>query len=103
MHAHKILALVTIILFTVTASALGAAYMKLGDIKGEANAQAEQQPQPSENLDSGTTQQPTGLLLPAIQKNRATATTDREAAAENDSKNKKKGNIEYQWKVEKGE
>ena len=91
MQAHKILTLITIILFTLTLtpSAFGAAYLKLGDIKGESTTQAEEQP--------------TGMLLPAIQKARATAPTGDEVAPKNDRKSKKKGNVDAKWKVEEGE
>jgi hypothetical protein len=93
MSVNKILVLVSLTLFTIAGSAFGAAYMKLGDIKGEATAQTEQTPATPQNVDSNTTEQPTGLLLPAIQNNRATDTAE----------TKKKGNVETQWKVEKGE
>ncbi len=57
------------------------------------------QPEPSspQSVKSGETAEPTGLLLPAVQKVRSSA-----GKSESDSKGKKGGNVEYEWKVEEG-
>lgn len=50
----------------------------------------------AQDLNSGETAQPTGLLVPAVQKARGDITLPAE------EKGKKKGNVEYGWKVEEG-
>lgn len=51
-------------------------------------------------MQGNQTPQPAGLLLPAVQKPRTAAPG---ASAPQSGPSKKKGNVEYNWKVEKGE
>lgn len=75
----------------LAAPAYSAGYIKLGDIKGEATDERH-----ATTPDSVQSKEPArpGLLLPAVQK-----------AQEQDQAGtgKKKGNVEYNWKVEEGQ
>ncbi|HSO06958.1 MAG TPA: hypothetical protein VLW45_06945 [Pelomicrobium sp.] len=91
-------------LFVITglalaAPALSAGYIKLGGVQGESTkarpAPTPAPAAPANKLQGSQDPKPAGLLLPAVQ-------SAREAAPESPA-GKKKGNVEYGWKVEKGE
>lgn len=79
-----------VVSIAAAAPAYSAAYMKFDGVKGDSS----QNPNPpSGNVTSSETPKPAGLLVPAVQKVREAANTE----------GKKKGNVEYEWKVEAGE
>ena len=80
-----------LISIAAAAPAYSAAYMKFDGVKGE--SKGSENPNPLNNVKSNETAQPAGLLLPAVQKARE---ADR-------AQGKKKGNVEYEWKIEAGE
>jgi hypothetical protein len=75
----------------LAAPAYSAGYLKIGDIKGEATD--ERHTATPGSVQSNEPAKP-GLLLPAIQKAQE---------PDRDGKAKKKGNVEYNWKVEEGQ
>jgi hypothetical protein len=89
----------------LAAPAYSAGYLKIGDIKGESTddrhgttidrAPASPQPTAPSRVQGNDTPKPAGLLLPAVQK-------AQEPAPARGEKGKKKGNVEYQWKIEEG-
>jgi len=97
----------------LAAPAHSAGYLKLGDIKGESTDdrhgstidRVQGGPQPAtpatpatpNRVQGNDAPKPAGLLLPAVQK-----AQDPAPGRAGEAK-KKKGNVEYQWKVEEGE
>lgn len=82
------------VLFSATASAAG--YLHIEGIKGESkNAEPEQ---PATQVESNQQAKPAGLLLPAVQRVRATTPS---APAPKDPP-PRGGNAETTWKIEKG-
>lgn len=100
---------------TLAAPAYSAGFVKLGDIKGESTDAGHAAPQsqaqggpvpatpaaPGQRVQGNQTPQPASLLLPAVQKPRAALAPG--ASAPQSGPSKKKGNVEYNWKIEKGE
>ncbi|MDT8382783.1 MAG: hypothetical protein RRB22_00050 [Gammaproteobacteria bacterium] len=83
-------ALIIAVGLALSAPVYSAAYIKLGDIKGESKSSS--QLEPAREIKSDETPKPAALLLPAVQK-------AREAGASGIGK---KGKVETQWKVEEG-
>ncbi|MFO7603172.1 MAG: hypothetical protein R6X06_05070 [Gammaproteobacteria bacterium] len=77
----------------LAAPAYSAGYIKLDGVDGE--SKPKNQSAPARGIKGNETPKPATLLLPAVQK-------AREGKADNASKAKKKGNVEYNWKVEEG-
>lgn len=98
MNIIKTLTVTTLACLALSQPALAAGYLKIGDIKGESTRSDQQKPN-NQDVKSGQTDQPAGLLLPAVQQVREAAPRPRP----NDSKGNKKGKVEASWKVEKGE
>lgn len=84
--------------FFLAGSAHAAGYMKFDGVKGE-TTKAATEPAPAQRLDSPTEAQPAALLLPAVQKVQA---DDAGQDQGDEAARKKKGNVEYGWKVEEG-
>lgn len=77
----------------VAVPAHSAGYLKLGDIKGESAKPGHAIP--GNRVMSNDAPKPAGMLVPAVQKARTDVPKSPDGA-------KKKGNVEYSWKVEEG-
>ena len=77
-----------------------AGYMKFDGVDGEAKSAPAPQGQPAAGQQrlQQAPQEPRGLLLPAVQKAREAPARPSASATE-----KTRGNVETEWKVEKGE
>lgn len=94
------LTLALLISAVISQTALAAGYMKIGDIKGESQDKASK-PTPSRELQNRHKPTPAGPLLPAEQKPRPPMERP-PAPRATDDKGSQSGNVETEWKVEKG-
>ncbi len=88
------------LLLIVTTPVFGAGYMKFDGVDGE--ARDTQEAPARQGVSSGDTERKTGLLLPAVQKARSPSPQRSDSGAAPAAKGSK-GNVEANWKVEKGE
>jgi hypothetical protein len=103
MKRYRVFITTALITLCLASSAYSAGYMKIGDIKGESTKETPA-PTPTQRVDDGNTTTETGLLVPAVQKVRDRPDSgSQETGKDQPAPGKKKGNVEYGWKVEEGE
>lgn len=94
MNTNKLLtASLAILVLSFSSAAFSAAYIKIGDIQGESQGS---KPAAQHSQKISPDEKPAALLLPAVQQAREAATRSSQPTP------RKKGNVEYSWKVEEG-
>ena len=87
--------LLIVVGIVMAAPVYSAGHLKVGDIKDDAETSQATPPTPANRVYGNEQAKPAGMLVPAVQKARARQQTD--------SNEKKRGNPETEFKVEKGE